>query len=113
MCCDLEKLFKYVKDSVPLIPVIRGIGKTELRIENGHHVGVCPFCSFRADVFTASDKLGIFHCFKCEKGGDVINFIALLKNLNQYDACLYLMKLALMGPEKGRDIIEEFIKIKP
>jgi DNA primase len=44
-----------------------------------NHMGLCPFHGEKTPSFTVSEEKGIFHCFGCQLGGGVFNF------LMQYD----------------------------
>lgn len=56
-----------------------------------NYVGCCPFHNEKTGSFTVSPSKGIFKCFGCGKGGDVVHFIMEHDQLNYYDA---LRKLA-------------------
>ena len=40
-----------------------------------NHIGLCPFHSEKTPSFTVNEEKGIFHCFGCEVGGNVFNFL--------------------------------------
>jgi DNA primase len=44
-----------------------------------NHMGLCPFHGEKTPSFTVSEEKGIYHCFGCQAGGSVFNF------LMQYD----------------------------
>jgi DNA primase len=44
-----------------------------------NHMGLCPFHGEKTPSFTVSEEKGIYHCFGCQAGGGVFNF------LMQYD----------------------------
>ncbi|MBM4263419.1 MAG: DNA primase [Deltaproteobacteria bacterium] len=44
-----------------------------------NHMGLCPFHGEKTPSFTVNEEKGIFHCFGCQAGGSVFNF------LMQYD----------------------------
>ncbi|HYY25298.1 MAG TPA: CHC2 zinc finger domain-containing protein, partial [Candidatus Udaeobacter sp.] len=44
-----------------------------------NHMGLCPFHGEKTPSFTVSEEKGIFHCFGCQTGGSVFQF------LMQYD----------------------------
>jgi len=39
------------------------------------HTGLCPFHQEKSPSFTVHPGLGLFHCFGCGQGGDVISFL--------------------------------------
>lgn len=40
-----------------------------------NYVGCCPFHNEKTGSFTVSPAKGIFKCFGCGKGGDVVHFV--------------------------------------
>ncbi len=56
-----------------------------------NYVGCCPFHNEKTGSFTVSPAKGIFKCFGCGKGGDVVHFVMEHDQLSYYDA---LRKLA-------------------
>lgn len=62
--------------------------------------GLCPFHSEKTPSFTVSPDNGLFHCFGCGAGGDVITFIRKIENLDYPEAIQLLCErtgLALPG----------------
>lgn len=53
----------------------------ELRkVDGGNLKGLCPFCHSRLPDFQISPAKELWHCFGCQRGGDVRAFISLLKD---------------------------------
>ena len=40
-----------------------------------NYMGLCPFHSEKTPSFTVSEEKGIYHCFGCQSGGTVFNFL--------------------------------------
>ena len=40
-----------------------------------NHMGLCPFHAEKTPSFTVSEEKGIYHCFGCQSGGSVFNFL--------------------------------------
>lgn len=51
-----------------------------------NYVGCCPFHNEKTGSFTVSPAKGIFKCFGCGKGGDVVHFVMEHDQLSYYDA---------------------------
>ena len=58
--------------------------------------GLCPFHSEKTASFSVAPEKGIYYCFGCHKGGNVINFIMEVENLDYPDAIRHLAKRAGM-----------------
>ncbi len=65
-----------------------------LRKAGNSYVGLCPFHNEKTPSFSVSTQRGIFHCFGCGAGGNVISFVMKIENLSFYEA---LKKLADMA----------------
>jgi DNA primase len=42
--------------------------------------GQCPFCDYRLPLFNVSPARGLWHCFGCQRGGDLGVFLHLIRN---------------------------------
>jgi DNA primase len=49
--------------------------RTQLRKVGGRLVGRCPFHEERTPSFSVNPAQGLFYCFGCHKGGDMITFV--------------------------------------
>jgi DNA primase len=49
-------------------------------------VGLCPFHDDKNPSFHVNDEIGVFHCFGCGAGGDIIGFVMKYKNLSFKEA---------------------------
>ena len=49
-------------------------------------VGLCPFHDDKNPSFHVNDDIGVFHCFGCGAGGDIIGFVLRYKNLSFKEA---------------------------
>ncbi len=47
----------------------------QLQRKGRHLFALCPFHSEKTPSFVLSESKGLFHCFGCEVGGDVIGFL--------------------------------------
>ena len=66
--------------------------------------GLCPFHGEKTPSFAVNSERQIYHCFGCGKGGNVINFIMEIENLDFRDAVRFLARRAGMEvPEDDQD----------
>ncbi|HJS58441.1 MAG TPA: CHC2 zinc finger domain-containing protein [Vicinamibacteria bacterium] len=63
-----------IKASNPLEAVIAEHG-IELRRKGRVVVACCPFHEEKTASFTVTPSKGLYHCFGCGAGGDVIGFV--------------------------------------
>ncbi|MBO7337138.1 MAG: DNA primase [Paludibacteraceae bacterium] len=54
--------------------------------------GLCPFHSEKTPSFVVSPSKGICKCFGCGKGGNSVNFIMEIEQMNYYEALKFLAK---------------------
>lgn len=67
-------------------------------------MGLCPFHNEKTPSFHVSADKQLFHCFGCNEGGTVINFIMKAENLDFVDALKFLAQRAnitLPEPEQS------------
>jgi DNA primase len=72
-----------------------------LRRRGVNLLGLCPFHNEKTPSFTVSPAKGIFKCFGCGKGGNVVNFIMDHENLNYPESLKWLAK------KYSIDVVEE------
>jgi len=57
-----------------------------------NYIGNCPFHNEKTPSFIVSPAKGICKCFGCGKGGNAVNFIMEIEQVNYYEALKYLAK---------------------
>jgi DNA primase len=85
-------------------------GYTSLRKRGATHTGLCPFHQEKTPSFTVSADKGLYYCFGCGEGGDVVRFLEKMENLSFSEAIEQLggrfgVTLAYeegKGPDAGR-----------
>ena len=58
----------------------------QLKKAGNSYIGLCPFHNEKTPSFSVSPQRGIFHCFGCGVGGDVISFVMRMDNIPFYEA---------------------------
>lgn len=68
-----QELVEEIKAQTDIVAIVSE--HVALRRTGKNFVGLCPFHSEKTPSFTVSPEKGVFHCFGCQTGGDVITFI--------------------------------------
>jgi hypothetical protein len=98
--------FGAVKQTVSLEAVLRHYQVPGLRKRGRQLVGRCPIHrGQRDDSFRASLSKNAFHCFACQAGGNVLNFVAAMEKCSIRQAALRLQGWFSVGaPGEGRPL---------
>jgi DNA primase len=78
----------FIKDeSVQAVLAAAGIvevvsGYTSLRKRGATYSGLCPFHQEKTPSFTVSAEKGLYYCFGCGEGGDIVRFLEKMENLS-------------------------------
>ncbi|MCM1165530.1 MAG: DNA primase [Lachnospiraceae bacterium] len=75
----------------------------ELKRSGSSYMCRCPFHSEKTPSCSISPDKGLFHCFGCGAGGDVVTFIRLIENLDYMDAVRFLAQKAGMPMPEDKD----------
>ena len=76
----------------------------QLKRRGRNLTGLCPFHGEKTPSFHISTEHGLFHCFGCGAGGDVITFVMKIENLDYMEAVKFLAQRAGMTmPEDDFD----------
>lgn len=57
-----------------------------LKKAGSSYIGLCPFHNEKTPSFSVSPRRGIFKCFGCGEGGDVIGFVMKSENISFFEA---------------------------
>ncbi len=85
-----SNLFSYLKAQLPILTVVEEYA--HLKKAGNYYKGHCPFHHERTASFTVSPSKGIFYCFGCHTGGDVISFIAKAENYTPLEAARHAIE---------------------
>lgn len=84
----------------------------QLKKAGSSYIGLCPFHNEKTPSFSVSPRRGIFKCFGCGEGGDVIRFVMKRDGLSFYDAVVKLADMANITLPKVSDYDKESEEIK-
>lgn len=90
-----------------------------LKRAGANFVGLCPFHKEKSPSFNVSPQKQIFHCFGCQKGGDVFKFIQLYENITFPEAVARLAERARIpletdsspGAQQARGLKDSLLKL--
>lgn len=90
------------------IDIVEFIGRyVQLQKRGRNFIGLCPFHNEKTPSFIVSPDKEIFHCFGCQKGGNVINFYMAIENLTFPEAVENLAKeLGMVLPKREQSPAE-------
>jgi DNA primase len=72
-----------------------------------NYLGLCPFHNEKTPSFTVSPSKGIYKCFGCSKGGNVVNFIMEHEHMSYPEALKYLARKYHIEVEEKEEDPEE------
>lgn len=103
-----EEFIEEVRASNDIISVISDYVRLERKGKD--YFGLCPFHKEKTPSFSVVPAKQIYYCFGCGKGGNVINFIMQVENLDYPQAIRFLAERArLTIPEgEGKEELKEY-----
>ena len=75
-----DEWIECVKSSVDIVEVVGR--RVELRQSGQNYLGLCPFHSEKTPSFSVNAERQFYHCFGCQAGGNVINFVMETEHLS-------------------------------
>lgn len=87
----------------------------KLKKQGRNWVGLCPFHNEKTPSFSVNPALGIYKCFGCDKGGDIITFIEEIEHLDFGQAIEKLAKetgVSLSRFKKDNKKYKKVLKIR-
>lgn len=70
-----------IKERLEIVSVVQEYVPT-LKKSGRNYFGICPFHQEKTPSFSVNSDLGLFKCFGCGEGGDVIKFIEKIEGLD-------------------------------
>src|SRR5574343_427363 len=92
----------FINDYVPLVKA------------GANYKACCPFHQEKTASFIVSKEKGLYHCFSCKKGGNIISFMMEREGMSFYEAVLFLSEKAGLTPPNTVNLkdYEEFRKTR-
>ena len=86
---------EFINELLKRSDIIKLISRyTPLTKKGGTYWGCCPFHHEKTPSFTVSEDRGLYHCFGCKAGGNVINFVSEIESVDKSEAIRILAKEA-------------------
>ena len=102
-----EYIIREVADKNDIRDVVANY--VNLKKAGSSYVGLCPFHNEKTPSFSVSPQKGIFHCFGCGEGGNVIHFLMKIENIPFVEAVEKLAQSAgVTLPQPSRRDSEEY-----
>ena len=83
-------MFDRIRSEVSILNVVGS--HVKLKKSGSNFTGLCPFHPEKTPSFVVNVEKSFYHCFGCSAHGDVINFVAKIKNLDYKDAAIQIAK---------------------
>lgn len=74
-----------------------------LRRSGKSYVGLCPFHAEDTPSFHVDPQRGLFHCFGCGEGGNLLTFVEKIQRVSRQEALRWLAQRAGIPPEELED----------
>ncbi len=91
-----------IKGALPIETFVETMTATRLRRSGRQFVGLCPLHEEKTPSFTVDPRQGLWHCFGCKAGGDVITLAMLFYGTDFPSALTFLAPIA--GVERDRRV---------
>ncbi len=91
-----------IRDRASIVEVVSDY--VTLKQAGRNYMGLCPFHSEKTPSFTVSEEKGIFHCFGCNAGGGVFQFLMQIDSLSFPEALERVAKrygIAIQHSQRG------------
>ncbi len=88
----MNPIVEDIKLKIDIVDIIAE--HVELKRAGQNYKGLCPFHSEKTPSFMVSPSKQIFHCFGCNKGGDIFSFLMSSEGMTFQEAVSYLAQRA-------------------
>ncbi len=106
MISNVNNILLEIKDKCSIVDVIGSFIKLKRTGQN--YQGLCPFHVEKTPSFSVNEKKGLYHCFGCGVGGDVINFIMRYQNVDFLEALEMLATKYGINLDKSNDSLNNY-----
>ncbi len=104
---DFRAFVSEVKSKTPIEAIVGEV--VDLKSKNNSLWGPCPFHNEKTPSFHVYPSRGMFHCFGCQEGGDVVAFVQKFNGLDFWSAVTRLARAAGVEVPTTKDKLPEEI----
>src|SRR5690554_6634738 len=85
-----QEVIDEIRDSCDIVQLIGDY--VRLQKSGKSFKGLCPFHNERTPSFNVNGEKGLYYCFGCGAGGDIINFVMEMEKLSFGEAVEFLAR---------------------
>ncbi len=100
-----EETINKVRERLNIVGVVKDY--VSLKKQGRNLVGLCPFHTEKTPSFNVSEEKGLYHCFGCNAGGNMIKFIMEIENVSFPESIEILAKKAGITVEYKKSVSKE------
>ena len=94
--------FSAIKNAASILEIVSET--IQLKRVGKNFMGLCPFHTEKTPSFSVSPEKGLFYCFGCGEGGDVLTFLMQRDGISFIEAARYISsKYGVALPERQLD----------
>ncbi len=106
-----DRVIEEIKERIDIVDLIGE--HIDLKRAGQNYKALCPFHSEKTPSFIVNPSRQWFHCFGCNKGGDIVTFVMDFENMTFQEALSYLAQKTgvridrVAGQSEGRKSLKE------
>ncbi|MCT4509236.1 MAG: DNA primase [Tepidibacter sp.] len=97
---DMHEIIEEIKSRNDIVDIISSY--IQVKSAGLNYKALCPFHSEKTPSFSISTQKQIYKCFGCGEGGDVINFVMKMENIDFMEALEFLAQKSGVEINKGK-----------
>lgn len=104
--------FKDIKEKVNIEDLLSHYNLLEtLKVKGKELIGYCPIHDknhYNKNSFSVNTEKNVWHCFSCDAGGNILDFVAIMENVDIRKAGLLIKKwFKITSPEHKKAVKEK------
>lgn len=104
-----EEIIREIRERAVILDIISDY--VALKKSGVNYLGLCPFHSEKTPSFNVNPAKGIYHCFGCGVGGDVVSFVMRIEGFSFPEAMKFLARrVGVVVPERPLNAAEKRLR---